>query len=82
MNTSLAAVGGAIAAVLYYAISYYKTKDRYYYNLLYYFRYSTVGMCNGVVAGLVSVNAGALYYEPWAAFVIGFIAGILYHPET
>jgi Amt family ammonium transporter len=41
-------------------------------------RYDTSSMCNGVLAGLVAITAGCDVVEPWAAVVIGVIAGILY----
>lgn len=33
---------------------------------------------NGSLAGLVAITAGAGVVEPWAAFVVGFVAGVLY----
>jgi len=35
-------------------------------------------MCNGVIAGMVAICAGANVVYPWAAFVIGFIGGLVY----
>lgn len=35
-------------------------------------------LCNGSIAGMVSICAGANTVYPWAGLVIGFIAGIVY----
>ncbi len=35
-------------------------------------------MCNGVLAGLVAVTAPCNVIDPWAAVVIGIIAGFVY----
>jgi len=40
--------------------------------------YDAPSMCNGVLAGLVAVTAPCNVIEPWAAIVIGIIAGFVY----
>lgn len=37
---------------------------------------TTVGAASGAVAGLVAITPAAGYVEPWAAAVIGFVAGL------
>jgi len=39
-------------------------------------KWSTVGFCSGVVAGLVAITPGSGYVAPWAAVIFGVLAGI------
>ncbi|TIA19469.1 ammonium transporter-like protein [Aureobasidium pullulans] len=39
-------------------------------------KWSTVGFCSGVVAGLVAITPGSGYVPAWAAVVFGVVAGI------
>lgn len=45
-------------------------------------KWSTVGFCSGVVAGLVAITPASGYVPPWAAVVIGLCAGELSSPKT
>lgn len=38
-------------------------------------RFSAVGLCSGIVAGLVAITPGSGYVPPWAAFIYGILAG-------
>jgi Amt family ammonium transporter len=70
VNTTLAgAAGGVSALFMNYFLEERKTGEPVY-NLLY-------GM-NGSIAGLVSITAGCAVVQPWAALVIGIIAGWIY----
>ena len=39
-------------------------------------KWSTVGFCSGVVAGLVAITPGSGFVPPWAAVVFGIVAGV------
>jgi Amt family ammonium transporter len=62
-NTQLGAAGGAVAALL---ISWLVTGKA-----------DITTMLNGALAGLVAITASCAYVDPWAAVVIGLVAGIL-----
>ena len=62
-NTMLASASGALASTLYMWLTRGKPDPSM--------------MCNGMLAGLVAVTAPCAFVAPWAAFVIGLIAGVL-----
>jgi len=64
MNTTIAAsLGGLTVLVL---------------RLIIYRKYDVGGMCNGILAGLVSITAGCGNVESGSALVIGIIGGIIF----
>merc|ERR1712225_191097 len=64
MNTTLsAATGGVSVFLLTYAI----TK-----------KYDLSALCNGILAGLVSITAGCSNVESGSAFLIGILGGFVY----
>jgi Amt family ammonium transporter len=63
MNTNLAAVAGAAAAVFLWYFAYGKP--------------DITMACNGLLAGLVAVSASCAFVGPTAAVVIGLLAGLL-----
>jgi Amt family ammonium transporter len=64
MNTTIAAsLGGLTVLVL---------------RLIIYKKYDVSGMCNGILAGLVSITAGCGNVESGSALVIGIIGGIIF----
>ena len=63
LTTNLGAAGGVLAAI---ATAYWKTKA------------IDIGMAgNGAIAGLVAITAPSGYVMPWAALVIGLVAGVI-----
>jgi Amt family ammonium transporter len=62
-NSLLAATAGAAAACAWMVIAYGKPDP-------------TV-MCNGLIGGLAAIAAPCAFIEPWAALLIGAIAGVL-----
>lgn len=64
VNTTLsAATGGLGVLVLRFAILK---------------KYDIGGMCNGILAGLVSITAGCGNLETWAAFIAGLVGACVY----
>ncbi len=63
VNTNLAAAAGIIGATIGSLVTF-KTLD-------------VSQMGNGALAGLVAITAPCAFVDPWAAIVIGFIAGII-----
>jgi Amt family ammonium transporter len=63
VNTNLAAAAGVIGATIG-SIATFKTLD-------------VSQMGNGALAGLVAITAPCAFVDPWAALVIGFIAGVI-----
>ncbi|HWI71206.1 MAG TPA: ammonium transporter, partial [Baekduia sp.] len=63
LTTNIAAAGGVLTAVL---TAYWKTKT------------IDIGMAgNGAIAALVGITAPSGYVVPWAALVIGAVAGVI-----
>jgi len=63
VNTMLASITGAIGAMLTLQAKGLKP--------------DTSMLCNGMLAGLVAITAPCAFVDPWAAAVIGLIAGFL-----
>jgi Amt family ammonium transporter len=68
MNTTIAAaVGGITVFFLRYGISH---------------QYDVGGLCNGILAGLVSITAPCGNVEAGSAFAIGFIGAVIYQGSS
>jgi Amt family ammonium transporter len=63
VNTMLASGAGGLASTIYLWLRFGKPDPSM--------------MCNGLLAGLVSITAPCAFVAPWAAFLIGAIAGLL-----
>lgn len=63
VNTQLGAAAAAVAALI---VSWMVTGKG-----------DVVTMLNGALAGLVAITASCAFVEPWAAIVIGLVAGII-----
>jgi Amt family ammonium transporter len=61
-NTMLASGAGAFSAALYMWLVYKKPDPSF--------------ICNGLLAGLVAITAPCAFVEPWAAVLIGLLAGL------
>jgi Amt family ammonium transporter len=65
LNTAIAAAFGAFAAMMYMMYVHPSKKP------------DPGMMANGMLAGLVAITAPCAFVQPWAAMVIGLIAGVL-----
>lgn len=45
-------------------------------------KFSAVGLCSGIVAGLVVITPGSGFVPPWAAFIYGIAAGVVCNYAT
>ena len=63
LTTNLAAAAGAVAALVV--------------SWMYFGKADIPSMLNGVLAALVAITAACAFVDPWAAVVIGAVAGIL-----
>jgi Amt family ammonium transporter len=63
VTTTLGAAAGGLGALLY----------SYQVNQV----WDLIGVCNGILAGLVSVTAGCSVIEPWAAILAGAIGSMV-----
>jgi ammonium transporter, Amt family len=63
VNTMLASASGALASCLYMWFFVGKPDPSM--------------MCNGMLAGLVAITAPCAFVAPWAAFLIGGVAGVV-----
>lgn len=69
--TVLAGAGGGLSAVVFEKLWVARGGHHSYWSL--------VSVINGTLTGMVAICAGADSVEPWAALVIGLIAGPVYH---
>ncbi len=69
LNTTLSAAAGGLTCFILHAIKHRGTKDRY----------NIAPLTNGILAGLVSITAGCNGVEPYGAFIIGVIGGLVYY---
>jgi len=70
VNTTLAAAGGTISALLAKAWLVERETGEAMFSL--------ADALMGCLSGLVSITGGCAYVESWAAIIIGLISGILY----
>jgi len=70
VTTTIAAAAGSVSAMFTDMIMYRRKTGETAYDIT---------MCmNGALSGLVGITAGCSVVEPWAAFVIGIVAGWTY----
>lgn len=61
MNTNLAAASGGLTWLF---IDYFRTGGKW----------TTVGMCSGIISGLVGITPGAGFVPIWSSFIIGVLS--------
>lgn len=71
VNTIIATCAGGISSLIIQVIIYKTSKNPE-------FKYNIGFLCNGLLSGAVAITAGCSTVYPYAAFIIGFIAGFIY----
>ncbi|KAJ3124269.1 hypothetical protein HK098_001279 [Nowakowskiella sp. JEL0407] len=59
-------LAGSSAGMVWMALDFFSSK-----------KYSSIGFCTGAIAGLVAITPAAGFVAPWAALVIGALAGLI-----
>ena len=70
VNTTLAAAGGSISALL---VKVWLVERRTGETM-----FSLSDALMGCLSGLVSITGGCAFMESWAAIIVGLLAGVLY----
>jgi len=70
VTTTLAAAGGCMSSLLMLLLRNFVISGRWVWDV--------IGAGNGTLAGLVGITASCSVVKPWAAIVIGLVAGCIY----
>jgi len=69
VNTTLSAAGSGLVSLAIATLGQWRRGT---------VNYEVPAICNGILAGLVSITAGCATVHPWAALIIGMIGGLVY----
>mmetsp|Transcript_38271 Transcript_38271/g.120132 ORF Transcript_38271/g.120132 Transcript_38271/m.120132 type:complete len:497 (+) Transcript_38271:64-1554(+) len=69
VNTTLSAAGSGLVSLAIATLGQWRRGT---------INYEVPAICNGILAGLVSITAGCATVHPWAALVIGMTGGLVY----
>mmetsp|Transcript_38269 Transcript_38269/g.120122 ORF Transcript_38269/g.120122 Transcript_38269/m.120122 type:complete len:478 (+) Transcript_38269:64-1497(+) len=70
VNTTLSAAGSGLVSLAIATLGQWRRGT---------INYEVPAICNGILAGLVSITAGCACMLPWAAFLTGFIGAFVYY---
>mmetsp|Transcript_38041 Transcript_38041/g.125483 ORF Transcript_38041/g.125483 Transcript_38041/m.125483 type:complete len:484 (-) Transcript_38041:210-1661(-) len=70
VNTTLSAAGSGLVSLAIATLGQWRRGT---------VNYEVPAICNGILAGLVSITAGCACMLPWAAFLTGFIGAFVYY---
>lgn len=70
MNTIISGAAGGLISVLVKPLIHKTYGDHMNYDI--------IALCNGILAGLVSITGACNNVQPWAALIIGIIGGVVF----